>query len=53
IPGCPGVGPKTAEKLIAQYRSVENLIDHSSELKGALKVKVESNIEQIKLSKYL
>lgn len=53
IPGCPGVGPKTAEKLIAQYGSVENLIEHSSELKGALKLKVESNTEQIKFSKYL
>lgn len=53
IPGCPGVGPKTAEKLIAQYGSVENLIEHSSELKGALKLKVESNVEQIKFSKYL
>ncbi len=53
IPGCPGVGPKTAEKLIAQYGSVENLIEHSGELKGALKTKVESNVEQIKFSKYL
>lgn len=53
IPGCPGVGPKTAEKLIAQFGSVENLIEHSSELKGALKTKVESNVEQIKFSKYL
>ncbi len=53
IPGCPGVGPKTAEKLIAQYGSVENLIEHSSELKGALKTKVEANVEQIKFSKYL
>lgn len=53
IPGCPGVGPKTAEKLIAQYGSVENLIEHTSELKGALKAKVEANVEQIKFSKYL
>lgn len=53
IPGCPGVGPKTAEKLIAQYGSVENLIEHSGDLKGALKTKVESNVEQIKFSKYL
>lgn len=53
IPGCPGVGPKTAEKLIAQFGSVENLIEHSGELKGALKTKVESNVEQIKFSKYL
>lgn len=53
IPGCPGVGPKTAEKLIAQFGSVENLIEHSAELKGALRTKVESNVEQIKFSKYL
>lgn len=53
IPGCPGVGPKTAEKLIAQYGSVENLIEHSAELKGALKTKIEDNAEQIKFSKYL
>lgn len=53
IPGCPGVGPKTAEKLIAQYGSVENLIEHTGELKGALKAKVEANVEQIKFSKYL
>lgn len=53
IPGCPGVGPKTAEKLIQQYGSVENLLEHSGELKGALKTKVESNVEQIRFSKYL
>ncbi|MCQ2289517.1 MAG: DNA polymerase I [Muribaculaceae bacterium] len=53
IPGCPGVGPKTAEKLIAQFGSVENLLEHTDELKGALKTKVEANVEQIKFSKYL
>ena len=53
IPGCPGVGPKTAEKLIGQYESVENLLNHTSELKGALKTKVEGHVEQIRLSKYL
>ena len=37
IPGCPGVGEKTAQKLIAQYGSIENLLSHSAELKGALK----------------
>ena len=40
IPGCPGVGEKTAQKLIAQYGSIENLLSHTDELKGALKTKV-------------
>lgn len=53
IPGCPGVGPKTAQKLIADYGSVENLLAHTDELKGALKKKIEENDEQIRLSKYL
>jgi len=53
IPGCPGVGPKTAEKLIQQYGSIENLLQHTSELKGALKQKVEANADQIRLSKQL
>ncbi len=53
IPGCPGVGPKTAEKLIQQFGSVENLLSHTQELKGALKAKVEANAEQIRLSKQL
>lgn len=53
IPGCPGVGPKTAEKLIQQFGSIENLLEHTDELKGALKQKVEANAEQIRFSKYL
>lgn len=53
IPGCPGVGPKRAEKLIQDYGSVENLLVHINELKGALKDNVENNVEQIKFSKYL
>ena len=53
IPGCPGVGPKTAEKLIQQYGSIENLLNHTSELKGAQKQRVEENAEQIRLSKWL
>ncbi len=53
IPGCPGVGPKTAEKLIQQYGSVENLLSHTEELKGSVKQKVEDNVEQIKFSKFL
>ncbi len=53
IPGCPGVGPKTASKLIAQYGSIESLLEHTGELKGALKAKVEGNVEQIRQSKWL
>lgn len=53
IPGCPGVGEKTASKLIGEWDSVENLIDHVGDLKGALKQKIEQNAEQIRFSKYL
>ena len=53
IPGCPGVGEVTAAKLIRQFGSVESLINNTSELKGALKKKVEGNIEKIKFSKFL
>ncbi|MDE5843737.1 MAG: DNA polymerase I, partial [Muribaculaceae bacterium] len=53
IPGCPGVGEVTAKKLIGEYGSVENLIEKSSTLKGAIKKKIEENSEQIKFSKYL
>ena len=53
IPGCPGVGEKTAQKLIAQFGSIENLLAHTDQLKGALKTKVETNKEQIVFSKFL
>lgn len=53
IPGCPGVGEKTAVKLIADFGNVENLIANTESLKGALKKKVEENTEQIVFSKYL
>ncbi len=53
IPGCPGVGEKTAVKLIAEFGSVENLIANVSKLKGALKKKIEENVEQILFSKRL
>ena len=53
IPGCPGVGEKTAQKLIALFGSIENLLEHTSELKGAIKTKVETNREQILFSKFL
>ena len=53
VPGCPGVGEKTAAKLIAQYGSVENLLDHASEIKGALGEKIRANADQIRMSKDL
>lgn len=53
IPGCPGVGEKTAQKLIAQFGSIENLLDNTDQLKGALKKKVEDNREMIAFSKFL
>ncbi|MCQ2114070.1 MAG: DNA polymerase I [Bacteroidaceae bacterium] len=53
VPGCPGVGPKTAAQLIRDYGSIEGLLEHSSELKGTLKDKVESNADSIRLSKEL
>lgn len=53
IPGCPGVGEKTAAKLIAQWDSVENLLDHTADVKGALQQKIVNNAEQIRLSKFL
>ncbi len=53
IPGCPGVGEKTATKLINQFGSIENLLEHTDELKGALKTKVEANRDMITFSKFL
>ncbi len=53
IPGCPGVGEKTAQKLIAEWGSVENLLDNTDALKGALKKKVEENADKIRMSKWL
>ncbi len=53
IPGCPGVGEKTAQKLIAQFGSIESLLERTGELKGALKTKVEENREKILFSKFL
>ena len=53
IPGCPGVGEKTAQKLISEFGSIENLLEHTDQLKGALKTKVENNREMITFSKFL
>ncbi len=53
IPGCPGVGLKTAQKLIADFDSIEGLLEHTELLKGALQKKVRENEQQIRDSKYL
>ena len=53
FPGCPGVGEKTAVKLINEFGNVEELISRTSELKGALQKKVEEHVDDIKLSKFL
>ena len=53
IPGCPGVGEKTAQKLIAEFGGIDQLLEHTDQLKGALKKKVEENSEQIRFSKFL
>ena len=53
FPGCPGVGEKTAVKLINEFGSIEQLISNTDKLKGALKVKVESHVEDIRMSKFL
>ena len=53
IPGCPGVGEKTAVKLIADFGGIENLLANTDRLKGALKTKVEENRSQIEFSKFL
>lgn len=53
IPGCPGVGEKTAQKLISEFGSIENLLANTDQLKGALKKKVEEHAEEIKFSRFL
>lgn len=53
IPGCPGVGEKTAVKLINEFGSVEHLLANTDKLKGALKKKIEENSRQIEFSKFL
>lgn len=53
IPGVPGVGEKTARKLVAQWGSVEELLANTDQLKGKLKERVEENADQAKLSKQL
>ena len=52
-PGCPGVGEVTARKLINQFGSVEELLTHTDQLKGKLRERIETHVEDIKMSKYL
>ena len=53
FPGCPGVGEKTASKLISDFGSVDALIHRSSEIKGKLREKIEEHVEDIKMSYFL
>ena len=53
IPGCPGVGPKTAVKLLEEYGNIENIIANKANIKGALGKKIGENEEQIRFSKFL
>ena len=53
IPGCKGVGEKTAVSLLQQFGSIDNMLAHTDEIKGALRTKVESQTEEIKFSRFL
>ena len=53
FPGCPGVGEKTAVKLINEFGTVEEMLSRTNDIKGALKTKVEEHIDDIKMSKFL
>ena len=53
FPGCPGVGEKTAVKLINQFGNIDNMLNHTDELKGKMREKVENAIDDIKMSKFL
>ena len=53
FPGCPGVGEKTAVKLITQFGTVENLLQHTDQIKGKLREKVEAAVDDIKMSHFL
>ena len=53
FPGCPGVGPKTAAKLISEFGSIDAMLANSSKIKGKLREKVEGAVEDIRMSKFL
>ncbi len=53
IPGCKGVGEKTAVALLQQFGDIDNMLAHTDEIKGALRTKVETQVEEIKFSRFL
>ena len=53
IPGVPGVGKKTASKLLVEYQTIENILENVEDLKGKVKENIKANKEQLKMSKYL
>ena len=53
FPGCPGVGEKTAAKLITQFGSIDNMLAHADEIKGKLREKVEGAVDEIRMSRFL
>ena len=53
FPGCPGIGEKTASKLINEFGTVEQLLENTAQLKGKMREKVEAAVEDIKMSKFL
>ena len=53
VPGCKGVGEKTAVSLLQQFGSIDNMLAHTDQIKGALRTKVETQREQIEFSRYL
>ena len=53
FPGCPGVGEKTAAKLITQFGSIDNMLAHTDEIKGKLREKVEGAVDDIRMSRFL
>lgn len=53
FPGCPGVGEKTAAKLITQFGSIDYMLAHTDEIKGKLREKVEGAVDDIRMSRFL
>lgn len=53
IPGCPGVGPKTATKLIAEFGSVDKMLENADTIKGALGERIRANADNIRFSRQL